>query len=302
VRRALHRKQHVGVEAELEVRGDLPAEVRAGLFAQPGRYRAYVRFSNGRGTTERDGAPDLRGAAIKVVGVAGRKIIPGLEDAATQDFLMIHTPATPFIGTDEFMRFIHAAVNPALALPRLLAAFGPVKTASLLRYATGTLKPVRSLASTRFYSAVPIQWGDYAAKYSLVPHPTNGGGARKHGRDYLADDLAERLAAAPIGFDFAVQLYRDPRRTPIEDASVEWREEDAPFIEIGRLEIPKQEVAGERGQRLGAYVESLSFDPWHALEAHRPLGNIMRARNNAYRLSTAERGVAPEPDGSESFD
>jgi len=28
----------------------------------------------------------------------------------------------------------------------------------------------------------------------------------------------------------------------------------------------------------------------------------MRARNHAYRLSTIERGAAPEPDGSERFD
>jgi hypothetical protein len=49
------------------------------------------------------------------------------------------------------------------------------------------------------------------------------------------------------------------------------------------------------------YVAALSFDPWHALEEHRPLGNVMRARNHAYRLSTQERSAAPEPDGSETF-
>jgi hypothetical protein len=46
-------------------------------------------------------------------------------------------------------------------------------------------------------------------------------------------------------------------------------------------------------------IESFSFDPWHALEEFRPLGNMMRARNAAYRLSTIERKAAPEPDGSE---
>jgi hypothetical protein len=40
----------------------------------------------------------------------------------------------------------------------------------------------------------------------------------------------------------------------------------------------------------------MSFDPWHALEAHRPLGAMMRARNHAYRVSTKERQAAAEPE------
>jgi hypothetical protein len=65
--------------------------------------------------------------------------------------------------------------------------------------------------------------------------------------------------------------------------------------------IERQDVASERGRSIASFVEKLSFDPWHALVEHRPLGAMMRARNHAYRLSTAERGAAPEPDGSETF-
>jgi hypothetical protein len=46
---------------------------------------------------------------------------------------------------------------------------------------------------------------------------------------------------------------------------------------------------------VAALVESLSFDPWHALECFRPLGHMMRARNHAYRVSTQARNAAPEP-------
>jgi hypothetical protein len=55
-------------------------------------------------------------------------------------------------------------------------------------------------------------------------------------------------------------------------------------------------------QKLSDYVETLSFDPWHALVEHRPLGDMMRARNVAYRVSTQARKAAAEPDGSERFD
>src|SRR5579871_5881376 len=75
--RALHAKANAGVEGELEVLPDLAPPARAGLFSAPATYRAYVRFSNGSPAKQRDGKGDVRGVAVKVVGVAGRKIIPG---------------------------------------------------------------------------------------------------------------------------------------------------------------------------------------------------------------------------------
>src|SRR6185436_18406598 len=67
--RALHAKAKAGVWGELTVLPDLPEEARVGLFAQAGTYRAYVRFSNGSGARQPDGKGDVRGVAIKVVGV-----------------------------------------------------------------------------------------------------------------------------------------------------------------------------------------------------------------------------------------
>jgi hypothetical protein len=298
--RALHRKPHAGVEAELEVLGDLPPEVSTGLFAAPGTYRAYARFSNGRQMHGPDAAPDLRGLAVKVLGVEGRKIIPGLEDAQTQDFLAVNTAKTPFVNTDEFIRFVTSVDNQALALPRLISAFGLGRAFGLVRE-LGSLRGPASVATLTFYSAVPVKWGDYAAKYAFFPDAADGG-HRGRGSSYLGDDLARRLADEPLRFQMKVQLYRDERRTPIENASVEWLEADAPWETVGRLTVPQQDLTSERGRKLGAFVEELSFDPWHALEAHRPLGDIMRGRNHAYRLSTMERKAAPEPDGSETFD
>jgi hypothetical protein len=42
-------------------------------------------------------------------------------------------------------------------------------------------------------------------------------------------------------------------------------------------------------------VDKLSFFPWHGLEAHRPLGNVMRARRLAYPRSAAIRTFLAEP-------
>jgi hypothetical protein len=40
------------------------------------------------------------------------------------------------------------------------------------------------------------------------------------------------------------------------------------------------------------FDELLSFNPWHALAEHQPLGNVMRARRRAYAVSTKFRHSA----------
>jgi hypothetical protein len=304
MRRGLHVKPHVGVRARLTTLGDVPAPYRAGIFGAAGEYDAWVRFSNGGERVRNDHASDVRGLAFKVLGVPGKKLIPGMQDAVTQDFLLIQLKTFGFRDSDEFMYVVGAARQPLLLLPRLLARFR-LRTfplmAGLLR-ATG--RRIESLAVERFFGPAPIRWGDYAAKVSAIPLSQPAQLPRSGSRDYLRDELVARLAREPIEYDFAVQLYVDPIRTPIEDGSVDWREEDAPFVKVARLTIPQQDLTGDAGRRQMEYVERLSFDPWHAPVEFRPLGDIMRARNEAYRVSSmarkAEPGRRDRPRGGES--
>ena len=118
----------------------------------------------------------------------------------------------------------------------------------------------------------------------------------------MREDLSARLRQGPIHYDFQVQFFVDETRTPIEDHSVEWKEADAPFVTLARLTLAKQDPDSPRGERVAEFVDKLSFDPWHAVKELRPLGNIMRARNVAYRVSTQERGVSPEPNRPAHFE
>ncbi len=303
VSRGLHAKGNVGVEAELQIKDNLPEYARAGLFAKPAMYRAYVRYSNGAGTREHDARGDVRGVAVKVVGVPGKKIIPGMEDAQTQDFLLIRTPTIPFRNADEFVGVVTAASgHPLLILPRILARVGVGRAFGLLKKISAGMKvPMHSMATTTYYSAAPIRCGDYAMHVSLEPRAraadSNGGDSA----DWLYDDLKKRLANAPVIYDLRAQFFVSDELTPIEDASVPWKESDAPWVTVGQLTIEQQDLSSERCRKIAEYIETLSFDPWHALVEHRPLGNIMRARNHAYRLSTIERKAAKEPTGSEVF-
>jgi hypothetical protein len=295
--RALHAKGNAGAEGEFTV-GEVPPEANVGIFAQPGKYRAYVRFSNGAPRRQKDRVGDVRGVAVKLLGVPGKKLIPGLESATTQDFLMIKTSTQPFKNADEFVWLLGAAKSPALLPFKLIGRFGLGRGLSILKRLAGSLGMPSSVATTAWFSALPIRFGAHAVRYSLLPldtAPSKAGSAP----DHLGDELKARLATGPVSWDFRVQFFVDEKGTPIEDASVEW---NAPWVTLGRLTLPKQDLTSPRGQKLTAFIEKLSFDPWHAPEEFRPLGNMMRARNHAYRLSTGERKAAPEPDGSETFD
>ena len=164
----------------------------------------------------------------------------------------------------------------------------------------GTSRQVPSLATSRYFSALPIQWGKYAVHYALAPHAESPAGAKTP--EDVGAELAERLRQGAVTYDLKVQFYVDPDKTPIEDASVEWLEANAPFVTVARLTLPKQDPASPRGRRVAERVETLSFDPWHAPVEFKPLGNMMRARNPAYKLSTQARGAAAEPGEEEKVD
>jgi hypothetical protein len=111
-------------------------------------------------------------------------------------------------------------------------------------------------------------------------------------KDYGAE-MAGRLTKSLLAFDVALQFFVDEERTPIEDASVLWREDVAPFVKVARLELPMQDTQSTEGRALADTIEAATFDPWCALDAHRPLGDVMRARKVVYFDSQKGRGAVP---------
>jgi hypothetical protein len=292
--RALHVKPHVGAVGSLQV-PELPADLRVGPFASPSSWPLYARFSNGTYARQHDGVPDVRGLALKLVGVPGRKVIPGLEEKKTQDFLFIQVPATPVKDPDEFMTLVRLTRKGRALLPvRLIGAFGFGRAFAIIKAFTSMPK-VTSLATATFYTAVPIRFGESAAKLSLAP-VSSAEMPVQSGKDSLRAELISRLKAAPVVYSLRAQLFIDEETTPIEDASVVWPEAKSPFRELGQVTLPAQDPGSARGQEIETLVERLSFDPWHSVEALRPLGSTMRARAAAYRESVIGRKAADEPE------
>lgn len=287
--RALHRKQHLGLAAKLEVLPDLPEYARHGLFAKPGPHDAQLRLSNGGPERTGDKRPDIRGLAIRVGGVDG----PGAlgSPATAQCFVLINNATFAFPTVDEFMGIVRAASKSPLAvLGRLIKThgfFAGLKRASQLGKTLG--KPFAGYANETFHTAAPIACGPYAAKVRLVPH--NGAAAVGKITDFAAE-VTERLGKGDLHWDLQLQFFVDEKTTPIEDPTVLWPESEAPFVTVAKLIAPKQDPHGAEGKKVADAIEAGKFDPWAALADHRPLGEIMRARKSAYFASQQERGAA----------
>lgn len=287
--RTLHAKATFAVDdAELRFRHDLPGELRHG-FAQPGAaYPTIVRFSNAANTGEPDYKPDLRGAALRVV----------VDDTTSHDFLATNWPVSHARDARQFVEFAHATAGTGSArlagLVRLVRLFGLAETRRMLE---NVLQARRhqpgSVFTETYYSRGALCWGPtLAVRYLLRPAPgTAASTPSTTDPAYLSTDAAARLKAGPVRMELCVQRYRDPVLTPIEDTAVEWTEEAAPPEPVADLVFAQADITSPEAQSRASAVEALAFNPWNTTDEFRPLGNLNRARKNAYDASATARGA-----------
>jgi hypothetical protein len=283
--RALHRKQVLGARATLEVFKGLPEFARQGLFAKPGRHDALVRLSNGGMDKASDRKPDIRGFALAVQGVSGPSAL-GNGDASAQCFALINQSQFAFPKSTEFVDFVVAAShgNGAL-LAHLLRRHGLIGGPKrLLKLAKSLGKPFTGFATETFYSAAPIACGPFAVRVRLTPDASNGPAGTPSG-DWGAD-MASRLKSGALAYQLELQPFVSEARTPIEDASVNW---PTAYVPVARLNLPRQDAGADAD--LQARIEAGFFDPWVAMAAHRPLGDVMRSRKVVYFESQKGRGA-----------
>ncbi len=287
--RALHRKQLTAAHGMLQVLSDLPEFARHGLFAMPGNFEVRIRLSNGGMDRAADRIPDIRGFAFRVLGVQGASAL-GNGPAVSQDFALINQEVFGFSGSAEFVDFVLAASNGMGSLVKFLVhryglLGGPMR---LLKLGKTMGKPFSGFATEMHFSAAPIACGPYAVRVRLVPASANGPASSGANQDWGAD-FGARLRERSLHWELQLQPFVDAKRTPIEDASVNW---PSPYTTVARLTLPRQDTGSEQGQALAAQVESAVFDPWQALAAHRPLGDVQRARRVVYFESQKGRGAA----------
>jgi hypothetical protein len=116
--------------------------------------------------------------------------------------------------------------------------------------------------------------------------------------------MVASLAQGDVEFDIRLQLQTDPHLMPIENNAVLWPEELSPRVSVATLRLPKQTFNSPAQM---AFAKQLSYNPWHTIADHRPLGNQSRARKRMYWVLSQLRhsmNAVPhyEPTGDEVFE
>jgi hypothetical protein len=298
-------KTHGIVRGEFIVHDGLPAELRHGIYAQPRTYRAWVRFS-GPGPYITPDIDDVgfMSISIKLMGVPGSKLME--EEKFTQDMFAVSTPT--FVTPDTVS-------NAQLQIESIKNAqifyFVNLHRSHLLDLIMQSLwiKTQSSPFEAPYFSCVPYLLGEgQAMQYSVWPKSTR----RTHiprlplrpPDDYLRNAMVVSLAMEDVEFDIRLQLQTDAHLMPIENNAVLWPEKLSPRISAATLRLPLQKF--DSPAQLD-FARRLSYNPWHCIAEHRPLGNQNRARRRMYdtlsRLRHTMNDVPLyEPTGDEVFE
>lgn len=306
IRRVAHARHYGCLEAKFEViDNDIP-NTKAGIFKLGGKtLPAWIRFSAASGSTKKnDKDPDLKGLAIKVVGVEGLSATDPNKQTHVQDFLFTNRPI-PFVkNVEEQLEFFKAT---SLSKPQLFLLKHPQRAKRVIQ---DTNRRIESIWTESYWSRLPFSmWtnegmppvtlGDripYGAKFVIYPCNSVPGRSPElnkktysaKSKNYLFEDFMERISKADQCFELAAQLQntKDLQVTPIEDPMVEWKTKP---IALARIRIPKNQIlhveaaktsfeSYQKGEEVRGFCEQLSFSPWNALQAHTPLGRMNKAR------------------------
>ena len=290
VGRGAHAKGHSCVRAYFQVLDGLDPKYRYGVFSRPGRqYKTWIRFSNANSNYahSRDINKDAHGMAVKLLGIDGEPLsTAGHDGQKTQDFLMADNPAffsaniddyNKFLETENYLHFFFNGLNPfRWHVREFFIALDTLKT------------PPGSPLWITYYSNTAYKLGPQNIKFSTSPCTPGQSefSPDANDPDFMRDNLARELKEGSGCFEFRVQLQDPSVSMPVEDPSVAWDEHVSPFVTVARIMIPAQ-VFNSPGQK--QFCENLSFSPWHALEAHRPIGQFNRIRRAVYRASSDYR-------------
>ena len=302
VLRDAHAKAHGCVKAEVQVLDDLDPALRHGVFSEPGhRWQAWIRLSNGNAYPQFDRARDARGMAIKLLEVPGEKLMKSPAHAGEQDFVMFNHPVFFVRDVAEYRSNFAAQADGKKALA-FFPGWDPRSwEIRHLIIALKTLAPAPQTAlATTYNSIAPFKLGPHNIKYRVVPAPQHCPPYQLPEQNtdmpnFLRNALYQQLSLDRVAACFELQVQRqDPQHyMPLEDPSVEWSEKIAPFESVARISVPAQDF-DSREQNL--FCDNLSFNPWHALPEHRPLGGINRLRKAVYEAVSAyrhQRNAAP---------
>jgi hypothetical protein len=297
-------KTHGVVRGEFVVHEGLPSNLRRGIYAEPRTYKAWVRFA-GPGPYVTPDIEDVgvMSISIKLMGVPGPKLMD--EEQFTLDMFGVSSPTfvTPDVKANAQLQ-IESLKNSQFFY---FLNFGRSHVLDLIMQGLWS-KTQSSPLESPYFSCVPYLLGEgQAMQYSVWPKSKNRTPIPRlpfrPPDDYLRDAMVASLDRGDVEFDVRLQLQTDPHLMPIENSGVPWPERLSPRISVATLRLPRQTFNSPAQM---AFAKRLSYNPWHSIPEHRPLGNQSRARRRMYyelsKLRHTMNAVPHyEPTGDEVF-
>ena len=304
--RDAHAKSHGILRGELHVYPNLPEHLAQGMFKEAKVYPVIIRLSTSPGAIQPDSSPAVKGLAIKIIGVAGKKFLPEEVDAVTQDFLLVNDTIIPTgdVKTyhDQQLRIEKLAHTPE-AVQNVVNEVGVLADKALEVLETVGLKkqevkmvvqahPNHHILGETYTTLGAIRYGDYVAKIGIVPLSENVQALAGKEMDVsepgaYRDMVAEFFRSQGAEYELRAQLCTDLKTMPVEDASIDWPQNQSPYQALGKIVLPAQDSFSPARRVFADDV--LAFNPFHCLPEHLPLGSINRVRIKAYASSTQYR-------------
>jgi hypothetical protein len=314
--RGAHAKALGVAKAEVEILGDVPAAYAQGIYAMPGRHGAVIRFSSANNHLGPDAqlGPVL-GFAIKIFDVGGSKLVEDEPDSTTFDLVLKNNPTfvantarhylvLQEVGNESGKYLARGKEGYRELLTDLLTGKGTFEQSDwaweeMFAFVKAAQTPIRNPLLTTYWTMAAVRHGNYVAKVRVAPvadsaahavHPTLD---IRSGPEVFGPVLADELRARDAVFDLQVQLCTDLETMPVNDATVEWPEELSPFVTVGRIRLPRQDITGSAGSEL---ADALAFNQWRVTAEHRPLGEIMQVRRIYSASARVRRMLNHQPE------
>jgi catalase len=250
---------------------------------------ALIRFSNASGDPEsHDADRDGRGIAVKLRLPDGREtdilatITPTFVARTPEDFIELlrlrrSDPATGEPDMKGLGEYLQAHPEAVPSIQAVLGTEPPASYATLVYYSPHAFRLVSGSGEGTW---VRYRWNPETGDQRIPDDE-----ARARGRDYLREELADRLSGGPAAFELVLQLAGE--NDPLDDPTAQWPG-DRETVTAGRLEVRGivDDPETDRG-------DLVAFDPIRIVDGIELSDDpILHARPRAYSVSI-ERRSAP---------
>jgi catalase len=278
--RAVHSKGVV-LNATFEPTEQARQLSKASVFA--GKLQATVRLSDTTGLPE---IPDADPNASPHGLAAKFKLADGSEmDLVTHSFNGF--PAATAAEFDTFLKAV-AASAPGAAKPTPIEKYLQAHP-NALPFVTQQKPPPESFATTAYFGVNAFAFVDASAKkttlrYRIIPEAgekyLDAATAASKGPNYLTEEIAARVAKAPVMFDWFAQIAQPSDKA--DDPSTPWPQ-DRQLVKLGTLTLTGMAVDQE------GLSKSLLFLPNNVPAGIEPVDPMIDVRSAAYPISFGER-------------